>query len=66
VTSVANIPLLFEVETQMEEEPLYWSESGTSLVFIDLKEALENYGGNLEKKAFQDMSTKLHLKVPYT
>jgi len=57
VISVVNIPLPFNLETQMEKGPLYWSESGTSIVYIYIQAALDNYGGNIEKKAFRVMST---------
>jgi len=56
VCSVARIPLPFKVETEVDHEPLFWSGSGTYVLYANLKSALDGYSGHTPSKAFRDMT----------
>lgn len=58
VLSVANIPLPCAVETTIEEEPLWWEDSGVRIVYVDMKSALDAYSSAQPTKRFKSMTNK--------
>lgn len=59
VYSVAIVMLPFSVEATVEAEPLFWSDTGTNIIYVDLKTATDCYADGTPGKTFRDMSAAL-------
>lgn len=55
VRSIGNIHLPFAVETVTTEYPLRWGD-GTTIVYVDLKAAVDEYANSYRNRAFLNVS----------
>lgn len=54
--STWNVVVPFTVETAIDLEPLFWSASGTTVLFVDVKSATIRYSDNAHRKEFSALS----------